>query len=419
MKKFQVGKITDPEESYFDRQTRMEWWDQERLSQAKVMVVGAGAIGNETLKNLALLGVRQFFIADFDTISSSNLSRTVLFRRGDEGKQKAALAAERIRELALAEDVRVDCYHGDVVWELGTGVFGAMDLVLGCLDNVETRLAVGRQCQLSQTPWIDAGIFELGLRINVYQPDVVPCYFCTTSPQQRSQARARYSCDDFKRQVYAEGKIPTTQIASAMVAALQVQEAVKLLCGQPVSAGQQLYFQGKTNEFDAFGMTPMPECREGCAHIGTYPEVISLPLSSAATLEQFLIAVEEHSGPHAVLDFRGDRTFVQSIACRCSERKTISMMRPSFRIFDHETICAACRDEGKAIEEAIAPSQETIKETLEQFGRDLTPPHILQFSLHDLGVPYLHVLAVQDSQGAYQYYRLDGDYAVIFPELSR
>ena len=74
MKKFIVDKIIDNENNQFDRQQRIDWWSQEKLEKAKVMVVGAGAIGNETLKNLALLGIGNIFIVDFDTISTSNLS---------------------------------------------------------------------------------------------------------------------------------------------------------------------------------------------------------------------------------------------------------------------------------------------------------------------------------------------------------
>ncbi len=423
MKKFTVTQVTDPESSYFDRQERIEWWDQEKLQNAKVMVMGAGAIGNETLKNLALLGVGNIFIADFDEISTSNLSRTVLFRRGDEGKRKAEVAAARTKELALSKDVRIDWFHGDVVWEFGTGMFEEMDLVLGCLDNVETRIALGKQCKMAGTPWIDSGIFELGLRVNFYHPDKVPCYYCGTSPDQRIAARQRYSCDDFKKQVFAEGKIPTTQIASTLVSGLQVQEAVKFLCGQPIAEGRQIYFQGKINDFDTFEMPVLPECKEAgdCCYIGTYPEVRDLSLSSQVSLREFLeeVSKPENSGEGATLDFRGDRTFVKSVISRCPRKVKIEMMRPSFRIYDYETVSEEYRDgEGVVDELQESMQQETVKETLEQFSLETTEKAVLDLSLRDIGVPFLHILAVQKGED-YHYYRLSGDKTVIFPEISR
>lgn len=67
-------------ETKTDRQERIPHFEQASIRNAKVMVVGAGASGNEVLKNLALIGFGYIFVADFDDISTSNLSRTVLFR---------------------------------------------------------------------------------------------------------------------------------------------------------------------------------------------------------------------------------------------------------------------------------------------------------------------------------------------------
>ena len=83
-----------------DRYSRLKligWWDQQRLASARVLVVGAGALGNEVLKNLALVGIGHITLIDFDTIENSNLSRSVLFRAADSGKPKATVAAAMIR----------------------------------------------------------------------------------------------------------------------------------------------------------------------------------------------------------------------------------------------------------------------------------------------------------------------------------
>ena len=76
------------EEDRFARFRLISWWDQQRLERARVLVVGAGALGNEIIKNLALLGIGHLFVADRDRIEMSNLSRSVLFRRADCGRTK-------------------------------------------------------------------------------------------------------------------------------------------------------------------------------------------------------------------------------------------------------------------------------------------------------------------------------------------
>ena len=141
-----------------DRYSRLRlipWWRQEKLQAAKVLVVGAGALGNEVLKNLALLGVGETIVIDFDEVEPSNLSRSVLFRAEDGGRPKAEVAARRAME--INPEVRIQPIRGDVITDLGLGVFRDVDVVIGCLDNREARLWVNRQCWKVTTPWVDAG----------------------------------------------------------------------------------------------------------------------------------------------------------------------------------------------------------------------------------------------------------------------
>src|SRR5882757_2896011 len=80
------------EDDRFHRFKLIGWWDQARLARAKVLVIGAGALGNEIIKNLAMLGVGNVLVADMDRIENSNLSRSVLYRATDNGQFKATVA---------------------------------------------------------------------------------------------------------------------------------------------------------------------------------------------------------------------------------------------------------------------------------------------------------------------------------------
>src|SRR5262245_33118883 len=129
-----VLKIDDQAaDDRFSRFRLISWWDQVRLAGARVVVIGAGALGNEILKNLALLGLGLVFIADLELVENSNLSRSVLFREGDAGRGKAELAATRACELYPA--MRVRPFRGNIVFDLGLGVFRWADVILGGLDN--------------------------------------------------------------------------------------------------------------------------------------------------------------------------------------------------------------------------------------------------------------------------------------------
>src|SRR5215510_2977417 len=103
----------------------ISWWERDTVTNASVMVIGAGALGNEVLKNLALMGLGKLFIVDFDHVEMANLSRSVLVRPEDNGKEKAEVAARRIK--ALNPDVKVQYLHGNITTDVGLGLFRRMD----------------------------------------------------------------------------------------------------------------------------------------------------------------------------------------------------------------------------------------------------------------------------------------------------
>ena len=136
--------VNDFSEDKYSRLKLIPWWDQDKLKNANIMVVGAGAIGNELVKNLALLGVGNIYIFDMDMIEHTNLTRSVLYRQKDVGRYKAEVAAERAME--INPDVHAEAFISNIIDDVGLGVFRRMDVVLGGLDNREARLAINQSC---------------------------------------------------------------------------------------------------------------------------------------------------------------------------------------------------------------------------------------------------------------------------------
>src|SRR5512139_3794117 len=137
----------------------ISWWEKEKVQNAKVLIVGAGALGNEVIKNLSLMGVGYIFIVDFDKIEAANLSRSVLFRESDNNRSKAEVVAARAK--SINPNVHIQYLNADVTTGLGLGVIRRMDAIIGCLDNREARLAVNRFCYWMNKPWVDGAIQEL------------------------------------------------------------------------------------------------------------------------------------------------------------------------------------------------------------------------------------------------------------------
>ena len=107
----------DFEETRYSRLELIPWWNQELLHNSTVMVVGAGAIGNELIKNLALLGVGKIVIVDMDKIEQTNLTRSILYRMKDVGKYKSQAAAEAAME--INPDVKAVYLNQNIVTDIG------------------------------------------------------------------------------------------------------------------------------------------------------------------------------------------------------------------------------------------------------------------------------------------------------------
>ena len=182
----------------------------------------------------------------------------------------------------LNPEITIVALHGDVITDLGLGLFADVDLVIGCLDNREARLWVNRQCWKTGTPWIDAGIQEIQGVVKVFVPPDSACYECAMTARDYELLNFRYSCPLLTREQISSGKVPTAPTIASMMAALEVQEALKLLHGMPVAAGTALVFNGVANQFYS---TRLP-FREDCLSHETYPEPVELPLGRANTVQR-------------------------------------------------------------------------------------------------------------------------------------
>ena len=233
------------EEDRFQRFSLIGWWDQQKIRDAKILVIGAGALGNEIIKNLALLGFGHLLIADLDNIENSNLSRSVLYRARDNGSSKAQVAARSAKD--IFPDIKVDSFHGNIIYDLGLGVYNWADVVIAGLDNREARLTINRNCWKVNKPWIDGAIEQISGVARVFVPDG-PCYECTMSETDWKLLNRRRSCNLLSRDEMQEGKVPTTPTISSIIAGVQCQEAVKLLHGMETIAGKGFVYNGVSSD---------------------------------------------------------------------------------------------------------------------------------------------------------------------------
>lgn len=366
--------LIDDEDRY-SRLRLIGWWDQNCISNAKILVVGAGALGNEVLKNLALLGIGKIHLIDFDTIQESNLSRSVLFRSHHAGQPKATIAAQMATE--LNSDCNIIPIDGDVLTKIGLGMVRDIDLVICCVDNREARLWINRMCWKTNTPWIDGGIQEINGVAKVFRPPGGACYECAMTENDYRLISLRYSCPLLKRDDIIAGKVPTAPTIASIIGGLQVQEALKLLHDLPAADGSALVFNGAANQFY---QTKYPR-RENCLSHETYDPIETLPIRSSDTVQTLFDKVaEQHqlsTASRAELTLELDRDFLIRLVCRsCGTAKPID--KPLCVVGSRDGVCETCQ-------QPLAP------ETTCEIQSD-SP--LASRSLHSLGVPVYDIVKI-------------------------
>ncbi len=323
-----------------DRYARLRligWWEQEKLSAARVLVVGAGALGNEVLKNLVLLGVGEVHVIDFDRIQPSNLARSVLFRAADAGKSKAEVAATVASE--LNPDCRVRGIDGDVMTDVGLGFVRQMDVVIGCVDNREARLWINRMCWKVRTPWIDGGIQEINGVVKVFVPHQGPCYECGMTDRDYELIQLRYSCPLLKHDDVLQGKVPTAPTIASIIGGMQVQEALKLIHSLPTPPGTAHVFNGVANRFYS---TEYP-FREDCLSHELYdPIEMCEGLACDSTLGQLYRRMAGDNPDSQPITLVLDRDFLERLECGgCGNQVTVG--RPRSAVSSREGTCPNCQ----------------------------------------------------------------------------
>ncbi len=159
----------------YDRQLRIEGWDQDRLAKATIAIIGVGATGCEVSKNLALMGVGRLILVDNDVIELSNLSRQMLFTDEDLGKPKAPVAAEKLKK--MNPWIKVDAYFEDVR-KLDETLFDDVDIIVSCLDNWPVRRWINSLAVELNKPLVDVAMEGFYANLQIVIPGETACLEC-------------------------------------------------------------------------------------------------------------------------------------------------------------------------------------------------------------------------------------------------
>ena len=229
---------------------------QQKLLDAKVLLLGAGGLGSPTALYLAAAGVGTIGIVDFDVVDVSNLQRQVIHTTDRVGRKKTDSAAESIR--ALNPDVTV-VPHEEMLTEANVDrLIAGYDLVLDGTDTFETRYTLNDAAVRARIPVVHASVFRFEGQLTVFQPFEGPCYRCLYPTPPPPELAPGCSVAGVL------GVVP------GIMGMLQASEALKVLLGigEPL-IGRLLTFDALTSEFRTLKLRKDPDC----PICGTHPTI--------------------------------------------------------------------------------------------------------------------------------------------------
>lgn len=379
----------------------LSWFKADKVKNAKVLVAGAGALGNEALKNFALFGIGNIVVVDFDKIEYSNLTRSILFREedADKGYYKAEVAAKRLREINPTIKVQAVC--GNLATDVGLGLYRRMDVVLGCLDSLIARILLNRLCFRAGKPWIDGGIGDLEGQVSVYRPDT-NCYECSLTEEEEKDLEVRMSCAGVTRENESFGRVATTPVIASIIAAVQVQEAMKIIHAEEGSEEIFTPLLGKIFHYE--GMHPFSEVfdmesyRDECSSHECWDNVVEIPRLSADTpVGEALAIIKETLGANQIeINMRNDK-FVDKLVSRSDNKKFMPML-PESKIPDYI-------DASEELRSIAFTEGGLYQNSYENIDDEFPYPEL---TLNRIGIPYWDVLQVATDKG-YAYVELSAD----------
>ena len=380
--------------------TLLSWFRQDRVKQAHVLVAGAGALGNEVVKGLALFGVGRITVVDFDRIELSNLTRSVLFRERDalEHRYKAEVVAERAME--INPQISVTHIVGNLFSEVGFGLYRRADVVIGCLDSRLARYQLNQLCMRAGKTWIDGSIENLTGVVRVYTPGI-NCYECGLSRQEFNNIMLRTGCADVAHRQASAGRVATTPVSASIIGAMQVQEAMKVIHRddkQPAPfktlEGKMLRYEGMTCDVNTYRFASW---KRNCPSHERWAEVRQCGnLTCSMTVGQALETLRGELNTTAVEINMRNNQFVDVIASDRPDRE--------FRVMVPDSQLQHLIDTDRELRQL---SYKTVfhKHFYENIDQDF--PY-QELTLRQVCVPPLDVLQVSTDRGLY-YVELSGD----------
>jgi sulfur-carrier protein adenylyltransferase/sulfurtransferase len=220
---------------------------QEKLKQAKILIIGAGGLGCPVLQYLTSAGVGKIGIAEFDTVDETNLQRQVLYGANDVGKLKSIIAKNRLEYLNSFVEIEVYNLRCDASNSLR--ILRKYDVIVDATDNLDSRYIVNDACVILGKPMVHGAIYKYEGVISVFNYNGGPTYRCY-NPQAKN--------DEFKNPL--PSRVGLFGVLPGIIGTYLANEVIKVITETgDILSGKILLINILTNTFNTFSVANIPE----------------------------------------------------------------------------------------------------------------------------------------------------------------
>ncbi len=212
--------------------------DMEHIMNTTVTVAGSGGLGSPILRLVSAIGFGRVRVIDRDIVELSNIQRQTVFNTEDIGKPKAEAAVENLRKMNPAVEYEALCMS--IESRNAIDLLKGSDIVIDGLDTFQARRHVNRAILKLGIPYIFAGAVEYYANITTIVPGKTGCLHCLIGD---AKDNPEYTC----------AVVGVTPTLLALVAAIQVQEAIQIATGrEPILVNKLMTIDMASLSFDRF-----------------------------------------------------------------------------------------------------------------------------------------------------------------------
>ena len=406
-----------PNNEIFSRE-RLAGYNPELMNASTALIVGAGALGQNTAMNLALAGIGEIRIVDHDSFEAHNRTRSPAYPSPEEqelyGTRKARVVAARFRRLMTASRP-VMRYANKWIQELGDGAFQGASVIIACVDSQLARAYLSDKARQHELPFIEAGFEAENLtltsfpRTDATKAADTPCWRCS-----HPSVYAAFSCQNYAAQAEAAGVIPAIQNAAATLGGLQAEAAVTALHGAQTDQAAARSFSLNVRTWQANRTTLAVNRRCVGIHDPLGNERTCLKTKPSQAVHELLTEISEQLGEPAriVLPFKTYSRLLWKAPCAnmaCGQMTSIRS--PEWRWIMSQR-CADCGGPFPAIKPAVRSSPDIYAELTLESSAD-----VLAATCEEIGLPPLSLVAATsagssttpyDSRNVFRLFQMPG-----------